>query len=171
LRNPLEKLAPRDLWFALSACTTGSAVVFALFTPVNWVAKIVVLVSGLILAIAYHVMWWKSKKQAAQEEQEIVVHRELVYLDPNGSAEITFAPPAPIINPKLVLSAHGRPVKVEDIWHAGVSVMTVPRSIRYWNQGVVYSGHIDANQPLKILLINEGFAPATVRASIVVSKE
>jgi Flp pilus assembly protein TadB len=129
------------------------------------------LLKGLALAVAYHYMWWHSKEKKAATEQELVVLKETVIIDANGSAEITFAPVAPIVNPKLVLAAHGRPVRVEDIWHAGISVVSVQRSILYWRKGVFYSGHIDTNQPLKILLRNEGFAPATVQASIVVSKE
>lgn len=170
MKRILKHVSPRDLWLILSACTTGTALIFALVAQVGWAAKILVLAVGLALAVAYHLMWWHSRGRTIVVK-EIAVLAETVTIDPNGSAEITFAPVAPVLNPKLVLDAQGRPVKVEDVWHAGISVMSAPRLISYWHKGVVYAGHIDANQPLKVLLINEGFSPATVQASIVVTKE
>jgi len=161
-------LASRDVWLALSACTTGASLVFALWAPAGWVAKILVLGAGTILALLYLVMWEVSRRRAVHRHEELAVLKETVLLDVGGSAEILFAPPAAIVNPKLVMTAHGHSVKVEDVWHAGISVVSVPRSILYWHKGVVYSGHIDANQPLKILLRNEGRVPASVQASIVV---
>jgi hypothetical protein len=168
MRRLLKHLSPRDLWLVLSACTTGAALVFALVAPVGWTAKVLVLATGLALAVGYHIMWWRMKEKTAKE---IVVLKETVVIDANGSAEITFAPPTAIVNPKLVLRAHGRPVVVEDVWHAGISVVSAQREVTYWHKGVVYGGHIDANQPLKVLLRNEGFAPAAVQASIVVTKQ
>ena len=168
VKRLLRHASPHHLWLVLSACTTGAALVFALVAPVGWTAKVLVLATGLALAVGYHVMWWRANKRPAKD---VVLLKETVVIDANGSAEITFAPPAAIINPKLVLRAHGRPVVVEDVWHAGVSVVSAQRAVTYWHKGVVYGGHIDANQPLKVLLRNEGFAPAPVQASIVVSKE
>lgn len=160
-------LASRDMWLALSACTTGASLVFALWAPVGWVAKVAVLGAGTLLALLYLVMWEISRRRSARRREEIAVLKETVIVDAGGSAEILFAPPAAIVNPKLVMTAHGHLVKVEDIWHAGISVVSVPRSILYWHKGVVYSGHIDANQPLKVLLRNEDRMPVSVQASIV----
>ena len=171
MKKFLKHLAPHDLWLLLSAGTTGSALIFALVAPVGWVSKIVILAAGLTLAVAYHVMWWRAKGRKSTGAKGLVVLRETVLIDVGSSSEITFAPPAAILNPRLAMTAHGRPVVVEDVWHAGVSVVSVSRSILYWHEGVTYAGHIDVEKPLKILLRNEGFAPATVRASIVVPKE
>jgi hypothetical protein len=162
------RLTSRDLWLALSAGTTGVSLVFVVWAPVGWVTKIVVLGSGTLLALFYLVMWELSKKRSSHHHEEIAVLKETVLIEVGGSAEILFAPPAAVVNPKLVMTAHGHPVKVEDIWHTGISVISVPRSILYWHRGVKYSGHIDANQPLKVLLRNESHVPVSVQANIVI---
>jgi hypothetical protein len=170
VRHLFKNLAPRDLWLVLSACTTGIALVFALFAPVGWAAKVSVLGSGLVLALAYHFAWWWLKKiQKVAIVKDVVVLKETVLIDVGGSAEIVFAPTAPVESPRLVMSAHGRPVKVEDVWHAGLSTISVPRSILYWCQGVTCTGCVSVAEPLKILLRNAGHAPVSVRASLVVT--
>jgi uncharacterized membrane protein YqaE (UPF0057 family) len=113
---------------------------------------------------------WRKKVQC-ERPHEVVIDTVSILIDAESRGEILFSPVVAADSPKLYMSAHGRPVIVEDTWHAGVSVLSQTvgssRAVVHWRRGVVYPGVIDSRRILKILLHNQGFTPAMVHAKLV----
>jgi hypothetical protein len=140
------------------------ALVFVLLSSSTVSIRLLIGLLGLGAALTSLSLWKITKKKS--REHEVMVCKETVLLDVDGSAEIYFGPSSPLEDPTLYITAHGRPVSVEDVWHDGVSTVVVPRSILHWSKGVGYPGTVSADHPMRILVRNQGYAVATVRASL-----
>jgi hypothetical protein len=150
-----------DFLLAFAAIVTGMALMFVLLSSSSVSSRFLVGLLGLGTGLTGLSLWRRSRKK---ESREVAVCKETVLVDSEGSAEILFAPSSPMEDTVLYLSAHGRPVSVEDVWHADVSTVSVPRSVLYWRKGVTYPGTVSADCPLRVLVRNTGYAPAAVRA-------
>jgi hypothetical protein len=156
----------RDTWLYFSAITTGAVLVCVLLSSWATSTRVMVAVAGLGLALAGISQWRRSRHRG--DVKTSVVDVASVLIDAESRSEILFGPALSAESPRLVMSAHGRPVAVEDVWHAGVSVLAEPRAVVHWRRGVEYPGTVDSRHPLKILLHNQGFTPAMVHAQLVV---
>jgi len=159
----------RDTWLYVSAIATGSALMCMILTSWSTSVRIMVGVAGVGLALVALSQW--KKKLRNEHVKEIVVDTASILIDAESRAEIVFGPVVATVNAKLIMSAHGRPVVVEDAWHEGVSVLSSPRAVLHWRHGIVYPGILDSGRTLKILLHNQGFTPAMVHAKIVVPEK
>jgi hypothetical protein len=121
---------------------------------------------GIGLALVGLSQW--RKKTRCERTRGVVIDRASIIVDSESRAEIVFGPEPAVTDPKVVISAHGRPVIVEGIWHNDVCVLASSRRVDYWHRGIVYTGIVDATHTIKILLHNQGFTPAMVRAKLVV---
>lgn len=160
-----HRIAPRDFLLAFAAIVTGMALMFVLLSSSAISSRVLVGLLGLGLALTF-LSLWKAASKTEKKERELMVCKETIMLDINGSAEIIFGPASPMEDPTLYITAHGRPVSVEDVCHDGVSTVVVPRSVLFWNKGVGYPGTVSADHPLRILVRNQGYAVAAVRASL-----
>jgi len=160
-----HKMDRRDFLLAFSAISTGMALVFVLLSSSAVSTRLLIGLLGAGIALTSWSLWRHSRKKTPGD-REAVVCKETVLVDVDGSAEIFFGPSSPMEDPVLYITAHGRPVSVEDVWHAGVSTVSVPRSILYWAKGVSYQGTVSAESPMRVLVRNQGYAAAAVRATL-----
>jgi hypothetical protein len=156
----------RDFLLAFAAIITGMAFIFVILSSSTVSYRLLIGLLGLGTALTALSLWKHTHPKKAKREREIMVCKETVLVDINGSAEIVFGPSSPMEDPTVYLTAHGRPVIVEEVQHGGVSLLAVPRDIAFWNKGVCCPGTVDADHPLRILVRNQGFAIAAVRASL-----
>lgn len=167
----MRRKIKQKLWPAFTAVAVGMTLVFVLFSSSHFPRRAAEGAVGLGLVLLGASQWRRASRHMDERPAEEVVDVATVVVDAEGSAEIVLGPEIPVVNPKLYLTAHGRPVVVEDAWHEEVSVLSCPRSIAYWHHGVVYPGVLSDKRTLRILLRNEGFAPATVRARVTTTKK
>lgn len=162
-----HQLQTSDFLLAFSAIVAGMALTFV--SLASWSASYKVLVILLSSGVALTCLSLRSKTR--KHERETSVCKETVLVDSEASAEVVFAPASAMVNPVLHLTAHGRPVMVEDVWHDDVSLVVVPTPIIKWRRGVEYAGVVDSRRTLKIIVRNTGYAPAVVRASLSARKK
>ena len=160
-----HKINYHDFFLVFAAIVTGMALMFVLLSSSKVSNKLFTGLLGLGTALV-SLSLWKFTNKAKKHSKEILVCKETVLVDVGGSAEIFFGPSSPMEDPLLYITAHGRPVSVEDIWHDGVSTVVVPRSVLHWNKGVRYQGTVDADHPMRILVRNQGYAAIAVRATL-----
>jgi hypothetical protein len=160
-----HRIDPVDFLLAFAAIVTGMALMFVLLSSSSISNKLLVGLLGLGLALTC-LSLWRAAGKVKKREREVMVCKETVLVDVDGSAELIFGPSSPMEDPVLYITAHGRPISVEDVWHDGVSTVAVPRSVLYWNKGVSYPGTVSADRQLRILVRNQGYAAAAVRASL-----
>jgi len=159
------RLDTKDLWLVLSAGIIGMALTFVLVSATSSYKKAVILTAGVSLSAVGLAVWRHFRAH------EVVLLRDNVLVAVESGADIVFAPDEALLHPKLFLSAHGRPVVVEQIWRDGQPTLADPTAISKWRGGVIYEGYLDASRPIKIRVSNEGFSPAVVHASIAAIKE
>lgn len=158
-----------DFWLFLAAGTAGMALLFTILT--SWSVSARLATAGT--AVGVSLVWlslWRRSVTVVRRTHEVVVCEESLVVDAESRGEVTLVPKHPVVNPKLIMSAHGRPVVVEDAWHEGVSVLASPKPVHHWRQGVVYQGILDEGRTLRVLFHNEGFTPARVSAHVVVPR-
>jgi hypothetical protein len=158
-----HRVNPKDFLLAFAAIVTGMALLFVLLSSSAVSSRLLVGLLGIGLALTCLSLW---KVAGKKHEHEVMVCKESVLVDVDGSGELLFGPSSPMEDPVLYITAHGRPVSVEDVWHNGVSTVAVPRSVLYWNKGISYPGTVGADCQLRILVRNQGYAAAVVRASL-----
>jgi hypothetical protein len=157
-----SKNRARDTWLYVAASATGAALLCMILTSWATSTRLTGGIAGVGIALIA-LSHWRRKIRREHVLKETVVDVATVLVDAESRAEILFGPAAPVMNPKLVMSAHGRPVVVEDAWHEG--------AVLHWRHGVVYPGVVDSKKTLKILLYNQGFTPAMVHAQLVATEE
>jgi len=160
-----HKINSRDFLLAFAAIVTGMALMFVLLSSSAVSIRMLIGLLGLGAALT-SLSLWRVVRKRDQKQREVTFCKETVLVDVEGSAEILFAPSSPMEDPILYITAHGRPASVEDVWHDGVSTVVVPRSVLYWSKGVSYPGTVSAEHPMRILVRNQGYAAAAVRASL-----
>ena len=160
-----HKINSRDFLLAFAAIVTGMALMFVLLSSSAVSYRLLIGLLGLGAALTA-LSLWRAASRKQKRDREIMVCKETVLVDVAGSAELVFAPATPMIDPTLYLTAHGRPVSVEDVWYDHVSTIVMPKSVLYWSKGVEYPGEISSDHPLRILVRNQGYAAAAVRASL-----
>ena len=160
-----HKINSRDFLLAFAAIVTGMALMFVLLSSSTVSIRMLIGLLGLGAALT-SLSLWKVVGKREKKQREVAFCKETVLVDVDGSAEILFAPSSPMEDPTLYITAHGRPVSVEDVWHDGVSTVVVPRSVLHWNKGVEYPGTVSAEHPMRILVRNQGYAATAVRASL-----
>lgn len=162
----MKKVDTRDLWLVFSAGLVGMALTFVIVSTSPGYLKAAIVSGGVSLSAVGLAVW-----RHFRAHEVILLHSDL-RLDSEAEGELVFSPTDELLNPKLFLSSHGRPVVVLEIWQGDQPTVTNgPVTISKWRHGVVYEGYLDAGHPLKIQLRNEGFAPAVVHASVAAIKE
>ena len=160
-----HKINSRDFLLAFAAIITGMGFTFVILSSSSVSYRLLIGLLGLGTALTA-LSLWKLSHDKQQKTRETMVCKETVLVDVGGSAEIIFGPSSPMEDPTLYITAHGRPVIVEEVQHNGVSTVAVPRAISYWHKGVSYPGTVGADHQMRILVRNQGFAVAAVRASL-----
>jgi hypothetical protein len=161
----MPKTNPKDLWLVFSAGLIGMALTFVLVSSSSSYKKAAILAGGVSLSAVGLAVWRHFRAH------EVVLLRENVLVSVENTADISFSPTETLLHPKLFLSAHGRPVVVEEVWRDGEPTLTGATAITKWRGGVLYQGYLDASRTIKIRVRNEGFSPAVVHASIAAIKE
>jgi hypothetical protein len=164
VRREIEK----KLWSIFVAVAVGMSLLFMWASSYPFTIKVLGGLAGLGFVLLQFALRRKFANQRARTE--ILVDQTVIVLDAQGSNEIFLAPNEAVINPRLVIAVLGGRVIVEDAWHAGVSVLPRPTPVSRWQLGVTYSGVLDYQRPLKLLIRNESSRPATVRARVFVKR-
>jgi hypothetical protein len=156
-----------DFLLAFAAIVVGMACTFVALSSTSLSYKL--LISIFAFGVALTCLSLRSHTRRLSNH-EISVCKETVLVDAEASGEIVFAPLTPMKNPTLGLTAHGRPVLVEDVWHDNLSLVASPSPIGNWRRGIVYPGIVDTEHTLRIVVRNTGYTPAAVRANLSAKK-
>lgn len=156
-----------DFLLAFTAIVVGMAFTFVALSSSSVSYRILVALLALGVLFTYLSLKVKSRRRA---DRETSVCKETLLVDAEASGQLLFAPESPMTDPVLHLTAHGRPLLVEDVWHDDVSLVVAPQPIVAWRRGIVYHGVVDAKRTLRVVVRNAGYAPAVVRASLSAKK-
>jgi hypothetical protein len=163
MRRPIRA---SDFLTTFSAIVAGMALTFVALSSSTVSYRLLAALLGIGAGLTALSLRWKTAKRRVSS-----VCKETVLVDSEASSEIVFSPQSPMRDPVLYMTAHGRPVLVEDVWHDDVSLVASPVPVARWRQGVTCHGVVDARHPLRIVVRNPGYAPAAVRASLSAHKE
>lgn len=158
-----------DTWLYVAASTAGAGLLFMILVSWSTSTRIMIGIAGIGLALISLSQWRKKSRYVST--RDVTIDTASILIDAESRAEIVFGPTVTIVDPKLIMSAHGRPVIVEDTWRNGLSLLSLPRAVHCWRHGIVYRGILDSQHTLRIMLHNQGFTPAMVHAKIVVESK
>ena len=161
----MRKTYEQGLWSIFLAVSMGMSLLFMFASSYPLKTRALGGLAGLGFVLL-QISLRRRHKKLGQTPDEIIVDEAVILVDGNGSGEIFLGTGRAIVNPRLVIQTAGGRVMVEDAWHEGVSVLSKPTPISHWRNGVTYPGVLSVLRPLKLLVHNESFRPATVRARV-----
>jgi hypothetical protein len=123
---------------------------------------------GIIAGVGLLLLQVSSRRQMSKRKRclEVVADEATLIVDGQACGEIFLGTGKAFMNPRLVLTTLGGKVTVEDIWHESTSLLAAPMSASHWHYGVEYPGVLSVLRPLKLLIRNDSYRPATVRARV-----